>query len=192
MEEQNFDSREVKRLIETWKELYQGVYVSEVNDIHFVWRGLSRLEYKKAMEHYQDDYDRSEYVCRLCVLDPIDVDYENEIYAGVPEALAAQILYESGFGTDTSKFTMLLNKCESEMHSFDNQISCVIVEAFPRLDIEEVEGWSLEKTLWHYSRAKWILQNFRGLEITQESAQPGIDGMKIQGDISDFPELRKR
>lgn len=188
LQEQLLDD-EAKRQLEIWKEQYQAVWLTEINDIYFVWRGLTRAEYRKALEYYPDDFERSEYVCRLCVLDPVDVDYSADIYAGVPETLAEDILKESGFLSDSTKIEELIAKHEQEMQSFQNQISCIIVAAFPALNIEDVENWSLEKTIWHYSRATWILKEIKGVALVPaEETDP--NGVQIQGDASDFPELR--
>jgi hypothetical protein len=165
------DEREAKLQMEKWKDQYQAVFATEINDIWFVWRELSRAEYKKAMEYYEDDYDRAEYVSRMCVLDPEGFDFSDEEYAGIPEVLVQNILQESGFAEGTNKLKQLMNKYEQEMQSFENQISCVIVECFPHLNIETVENWSMEKTLWYFSRAKWMLETLRGVTLTQEKQE---------------------
>lgn len=159
---------EMKFQMEEWKDKHQAVFASEINDIWFVWRGLSRAEFKKAMEYYDDDHDRAEYVCRLCVLDPVGFDFTDDEYAGIPEILVQNILRESGFSEGTTKLSELMGKYEQEMQSFENQISCVISECFPHLDIEEIENWSMEKTIWYFSRAKWMLETLRGVTLTQE------------------------
>lgn len=159
---------EVKLRVEKWKDQHQAVYMSEVNDIYFIWRTLSRGEFKKASEYYETDEERVEYVCRMCVLDPEVYDYSQEAYAGIPEVLSKQILEQSGFGNDPSIVKDLMTKYEKEMQSFEHQISCVIVECFPKFSLEEVENWSMEKTIYYYSRAKWMLENLRGVEIKNE------------------------
>lgn len=161
-------TQEVKDQIRKWKEAYQGVYITEVSDVVFIWRGLTRAEYRKALELYDDDYERAEFVCETCVLDPADVSYSNEIYAGIPETLAENILRESGFDSDGAKYKELTRHYDQEMNRLDNQISCVIAEAFPYYRIEEIDNWSLEKTLLYFSRAKWILRELRSVELTEE------------------------
>jgi hypothetical protein len=162
---------QAKIQMEKWKDEYQEVFATEVNDIWFVWRELSRAEFKKAVAYYEDDYDRAEYVSRLCVLDPEGFDFTDNEYAGIPEVLVQEILRESGFAEGTNKLNQLMNTYDKEMQSFENQISCVIVECFPYLDIEEVENWSMEKTLRYFSRAKWMLETLRGVPLTQEKQE---------------------
>lgn len=159
---------EIQLQIEEWKDMYQAVFVAEINEIWFVFRGLSRAEFNKAMEYYTDDYDRAEYVCRLCVLDPEEFDYTNDDYAGIPETLAQMILKESGFVEGGNQIKATLQKYDQEMESFEHQLACVIAEVYPKFSLEEIGQWSMEKTLWHFSRAKWTLKTLRGIDLQQE------------------------
>ena len=118
--------------------------------------------------------------------------------AGVIQTLSMQILQESGFGNvSTGKIQALMDKYDSEMYSFQHQVSCIITEAFPDLNIEDVENWPLEKTIWYYSRAKYKLEQLRGVEIVQEEAVASTNIQKpgaqiTSGDMGDFPELREQ
>lgn len=166
--------QEMNRQLEAWREEYTAVYVTEIEDIQIVWRGLSRSEYRKVMESYEDEHERAEYVCRICVLNPIIDDWSNDIYAGVPDVLTQNILRESGFSNDSTKIDELMEQYDAEMRSFDNQVSCIIKEAFQDIPLEEIENWQIEKTLWYYSRAKWTLQQFRGITLEKEEQVPGV------------------
>lgn len=186
--------REIKMQLEEWRELYDDVYITEFEEgSTFIWRCLTHKEFKKAMDYFEDPYDRAEYVCRACVLDPVGVDYEDDMLAGIPETLTDNILQVSGFSGDTTEMESLMNQYDAEMNTFSNQISCVIVEAFPQLSIEEVESWSLKKMLWYHSRAQWILKTLRGIELTRDDQSIGgnvaPDGTVVKGDPRDFPEL---
>lgn len=186
---------EIKKQIEGWKDKYGSIYMTEFEDEStFIWRALSKREFDKATEYYEDIYDRAEYVCRLCVLDPpvSEIDYGNDMIAGIPEVLTENILKQSGFAGNGETVSSLVAKYEAEMTTFDNQIACIVVEAFHNLDIETVESWPLEKMLWHYSRAKWILETLRGIELVREEGPQGNvapDGTVVKGDPRDFPEL---
>lgn len=162
------EQRAFEQQLEQWRKEYFSIYMTEVSDIHFVWRGLSRTEFRVAMDMYEDDYDRAEYVCSLCVLEPIIEDYSAEIYGGIPETLAELILEESGFTKDANKLNQLMKIHQREMMSFENQVSCIIKEVFNEYTIEEIENWTLEKTMWYYSRAEWTLKNLRGIELEME------------------------
>jgi hypothetical protein len=170
-----------KRQLKEWRDMYGPIFPVTVEDREFYCREISRREYKDITERYEDAYEQEEELCRLCVLFPKDPDF-NGLYAGLPTALAAEILKESGFG-DSPKVMELVNKYRNEMNDFLNQVSCIIHEAFPILDLEEIEGWSLEKTLWYLSRAEWKLKQFRGIGPQEE------DQGDTEGDPADFPEL---
>ena len=164
-----------KRQIEKWKDEYYGaVYVTEIEDDAFVWRGLTKAEFKKAQEYYDDDYDRAEYVCRQCVLYPEIDDWGLEIYAGIPEVLTEHILRESGFTLTPKEVDQKILEYEKQMQTFDNQITCIIKEAFPDISLEEIENWQFEKVMWYYSRAKWTIENLRGIKLEREELTPGM------------------
>jgi len=171
-EEKQQIKEELDRKIREWKEKYHAIYMTEVKGIVFIWRGLSLSEFRKANEWFDDDYERAEYVCKQCVLEPIIEDYSDEIYAGIPEVLTENILRESGFTSDTKKLDLMIQQYEAQMTTFDNQIACIIKEAFPEYTIEEIESWTMEKMLWHYARAKWMLENLRGVMINREEVTP--------------------
>lgn len=171
--------QEFKLQLEQWREQYHAIYISEINDIEFIWRGLSRAEYRKAIEWYDDDYERAEYVCRLCILDPEVIDWASEIPAGIPETLTQHILEESGFTETSRKVIELRNMYDAEMNKFENQVSCMIREVYDEFTLDEIENWPIEKTMWYFSRAKWVLTTLRGvaLEEEEESPFPGVPKM---------------
>lgn len=178
------------------KEKYWSIYKSEINGITFIWRELSRKEFNRVTRLFADPYDREEEVCRICVIEPVSFDFEN-CPAGIPTTLCNHILIESGFGPPTGKLDRVLTQFREEMQDFRNQVSCIIHEAFPTLDIEEIEDWSFEKTLWYFSRAEYKL-SLRGIQLVNRQEENGvqqnniqdINGINISGDLSDFPELK--
>ena len=54
------------------------------------------------------------------------------------------------------------------MYDLNNQIPCLINEAFPNFDIEDIENWDVERTSKYLSRAEWKLQNLRGMEFNYD------------------------
>ena len=191
------------------KEKYWNIYTSEILDYNFIWRELSRGEYNKVLRYFHDEYEREEEICKLCLIEPKEFDF-NECEAGVSTLLAIQIAQESGFSsTPTGKIDLILTQYRNDMQNFQNQVSCIIHEAFPTLDIEKIENWPLEKTLWYFSRAEYKL-SLRGIVLensSQETTAPtaptamahpmpsNLPGAQTSfdvtsGDAGDFPELR--
>jgi hypothetical protein len=168
MEYEELTEQEMRIQIEKWKDEYINIYMMDIDGIPFTFRTLSRIDYTKSLEYYDNDYDRAEYVCRIAVLDPIDIDYSDSIYAGVPEVLARQILEESGFLDGQNKVKELMFKYDQQMATFDSQLSCIIAHVFPQYKIEEIDRWPLEKTISYYCKAKWVLAELKGIELTTE------------------------
>lgn len=157
-----------KKQVELWYEQYGEIYTTEVNEILFVFRGTNQAELKRANKLYPDELERAEYICRMCVLEPHIEDYSLEIYAGIPDALCRIILDESGFSTDATKVNALLVEYEEQMNGVEARIPCIIKEVFQDIAFEEIENWPIEKTLYYYTRAKWILENLRGIQLVSD------------------------
>ena len=169
-----------KRQIEEWKDEYYGVvYVTEIGDISYIWRGLTKGEFQKANEYYSDEFERAEYVCRQCVLYPEIEDYSLEMYAGVPEVITADILRVSGFTMTSKEIDRVIFEKEQKMGTFDNQMACIIKEAFHDISLEEIDNWQFEKVIWYYARAKWTLESLRGVKLEREEVDPNT-GLPIQ------------
>lgn len=174
------------------KDKYWTIYKSVISGQEFIWRELSRNEYNKAVRYFPNSYEREEYVCNLCVIKPKNYDF-NSCLAGIPSTLVVQILQESGFSQEpTGKINSMIEHYIEEMSNFQHQISCIICEAFPSLNIEEVENWQLEKTIWYFSRAKYIIEKLRGISLMQENQEQQEGIIVTKGSHSDFPELRQQ
>lgn len=176
------------------KDKYWSIYKTEVYGYKFIWREISRKEYKRITRYHPNLYDQEDAICNLCIIEPEEFDFENCI-AGVATVLADHILKESGFSSEpTGKIDNTLTQYRGEMQDFQNQVSCIIHEAFPTLDIEDIEDWNLEKTLWYFSRAEYKL-SLRGIVLentTEKDSAPEKIPSKngLQGDVRDFPETR--
>jgi len=160
---------------------YESVYKTEICDETFIWRELTKDEFEKAKRFYPNEEEREEHVCRLCVISPVDYDYTN-CYAGIPTTMTILILKESGFMGDSSR--SMLNYYRSEAMNFEHQIAPMICAAFPKFDLDEINGWTVRKTLYYMSRAEWMLSTMHGVTLTNESQEQPID-------YDAFPELRK-
>lgn len=100
--ERLFENGPTKDMIENWKNQFGGdIYMTEYDSETFVWRPISRLEFKKIVnaEGNHDDFYREERVTELCVLWPENYSHDDIIdgKAGVPAVLADQIMNKSGF-----------------------------------------------------------------------------------------------
>lgn len=151
-----------------WHSMYGNIYSTEINEVVFFFRTLSKKELETAQELYTDDYNRTEYICKSCVIEPQIDDYALDIYAGIPEVLCREILAESGF-TDGQKVKIMIARWEQYMSNVENQLPLVIKEAFHDIPLEEIESWPMSKITEYYVKAKWVLENFRGINLVSEN-----------------------
>ena len=75
---------------------------------------------------------------------------------------------ENSYLSDIETRVAIMDYFRSEMFDFQEQVTCIINEAFPQYDIEEIENWGIERTAKYLSRAEWKLQNLRGLTMNEE------------------------
>lgn len=142
----------------------------EIEGTVFFYRSLGRAEWKKLIQNEElSELERQDIICQVCTLWPQDFDF-NECSAGLPDILCKKILQNSFLDSVESRKNVL-NYYRSEMFDLENQITCVINEAFPQFDIEEIEKWDIEKTTKYLSRAEWKLHNLRGLQFVDQSDQ---------------------
>lgn len=110
--------------------------------------------------------DKKDKIVQTCILIPEDFDVDDCV-AGIPEILYEQIIKNSLLESDYS-VNGAINYFRTEMFDLQNQITCIINEAFPQFDIEEIENWDIEQTAKYLSRAEWKLQNFRNFQFNEE------------------------
>lgn len=170
------DEMSFKMQVEEWYEQHGEIYFTEIEDAIFVYRGITQAEFKKAMKLYKDDHEREEYVCRMCVLEPVIDDYSLEMYAGYPTILCGQILEESGFTNDPTKIKTLEWEAKKEIQEHPQiQVQLIIKEAFQDISFEEIEGWPIEKVMSYYAKALWLLEHLRGIKITSEEEEQKME-----------------
>lgn len=158
------------RLLYEFKQQYRNVSLEEVNGEMFIFRSLGRLEYRRIIEDKSlENFEKEDYICKICLLYPQDYDFEN-CAAGTPMNLTKKIL-EFSFLDSLEIRDAIMSYYRAEMFDLENQITCLIHEAFPEFDIEDIEKWDVEKTSKYAANAEWILQNLRGVNMTAFSFQ---------------------
>lgn len=81
-----------------WREEFGEIYLSDIGDDTFIWRLLSRGEFKEIANKGAGPYEREEQYCALCTIWPENYDFlSGNGKAGVPSILAEEILTKSGF-----------------------------------------------------------------------------------------------
>lgn len=148
------------------KDEYTDVFMFQIENQVFLYRQLGRKDYKDLVELEITDYEKEEILCKTCVLYPENYDFD-ECDAGIPTHLAKAILKNSFLDSLESR-ELLIRVFRQEMYELDNQVTCLIHEAFPEYDIEEIETWDLQRTAKYLSRAEWILANLRGAVFSHD------------------------
>lgn len=156
-----------KEQLRIWHEIHGHIFMTEINEVIFFFRALTKKEMEIAQTVYKDDYERTEYICKACVIEPLIDDYSLDIFAGIPEILCRVILEESGY-TDAQKVKIMIAKWEKYMENVENQLPLVIKEAFQEIPLNEIESWPMSKMTEHYVKAKWVLENLRGLQLVSQ------------------------
>lgn len=179
-------------LINDLQEKYTSVYWNTIDGQVYIYRPLGRLEYRELISSDADALEKEDAVCEACILHPKNIDFD-ECPAGLPSQLFNLILKNSFLDSIDSK-KLIVAYHRKEMEQFDNQITCIINEAFPNIDIEEIENWDMAKTAKYLSRAEWKLNVLRQIPIdydisdqlmenewyTQHSAKEDIDEDNVE------------
>ena len=189
---------DIYELIMEFKKHYRNVFVYQVDEQVFIYRTLSRKEYKDILNDDRfNDFEKEEIICDTCLLypDPNTFDW-NDVDAGIPTELMKQIRKNSYLDGKNSRKN-ILQYYRSEMFDIDNQIICVINEAFPQYDIEEIEDWDVDKMTKYLTRAEWKLTNLRGLEFREpkgeifddDDREASVEMERDQGFEDEVPEV---
>lgn len=155
---------DITELFFEYKQKYRNVFMFKADEQIFIYRTLGRAEYKKiSRDENFDNIEKEDLICQVCTLFPDGYDFDN-CDAGIPSALAQEIIKNSYLENETKR-RRITDSYRNEMWDLDNQITCIINEAFPQFDIEEIEEWDVEKTIKYLTRAEWKLHNLRGIPM---------------------------
>lgn len=160
--------------------------ITSIKDKHFIWRPLTREEYRQVRSLGLDPGREEELICGLCVLWPENYPWHNPEKAGYPTAVCNDILIYSGFlGWQDTK--NLLASYESELQDFDHMMDAVIAAAFPSIRPDEPRMWTMRKALWVFSRAKWVLENIYGRRVVIKDPTTPQTGIPAQHQAKSSP-----
>lgn len=135
-----------------------------LEDEDFIYRIIGRHEYKKILHNPNlSDLEIEDLICKACVLYPADYDFDS-CSAGIPSHLCKEILANS-FLDDIEATLRLLRHYQDEMEELENQMICIISEAFPNYTLEEIESWNNLKFCKMFSRAEWKFNNLKNAEL---------------------------
>lgn len=152
-------------LVRNLSSQYENIFMTNIDDYIFIYKPLSRKDYKNIMQNINtDDIEKEDEVCKATILYPENIDWD-EIDAGIPTTLFEEIMTNSFMNDkDPDSVANLIEAYREEMELLDTQMTCIISEAFPNYKLEEIEEWDMIKFCKMYSRAEWKLKNFRNMD----------------------------
>lgn len=154
---------------------YRNIFWTIFEGEAYIYKALGRRDFKKIVSNESLSIeDKKDEIIKACIVYPEDFDIDDCI-AGVINVLYSKIIEISYLDNEESR-TNVIEYYRQDMYSLDNQITCLINEAFPNFDIEEIENWDLERTAKYLSRAEYKLQNFRGFEFNEAYFQGTAPG----------------
>lgn len=159
--------KDFDELIKDFLDEYKNIFFEDIGGITFIYKPLGRKAYKDMMSNNNlTDLDREDLICMESVLYPLD--YNPDDYdAGIPSQLYQKILINS-FLSGPNDMISLLEACREEVEQLDIQMSCIISEAFPVYEMDEIEEWDMIKFCRMFAKAEWKLNNLRSLELNQD------------------------
>lgn len=161
------ERQDLQDAIDKWKKIHDRVASTTIDSQVFIYRSITRYEFRRIMAMELDDTEKEDLICELGLLYPIDYDL-NGCKAGYITGLAKKIM-ELSYLQDPDTTTNLLASFREEMLDIDNQIDCIIKEAFPEFDLEDLPHWTIRQAYYYLSRAEWILGNLRGVQTIAQT-----------------------
>lgn len=183
-------NEQLNLIIKELKVKFGEVFMVEAEDEIFLFRLLTRQEYKEILMIADNKDIAEELICQLAVVYPQGLNF-SQGSAGLPPLIAPQIVNESGFG-DMQKSHIYFENYRSRMNMFEMQAEAAIQAAFPSITEEEMQEWTVEKLMRTLAKAEWILKNVKGYPIeftNQEEESEGEEEPPTMKDIGN--ELRQ-
>ena len=155
--------RDITDIFFDFQDKYRNVFIVEIEDEYFIYRPLGRREWCNICDNKElTQFEREELVCGLCTLYPENYDF-GDCVAGIPSKLNNEIMKRSYLSLDD--MINMISYYRQETNTINSNITCIINEAFPNFDIEEIENWDMDKTIKYFTRAEWKLINLRQIPI---------------------------
>jgi hypothetical protein len=187
------DSKVDVTLLNYYKDLYSGhkiIYVRFL-DTDFIFRTLTRKEYKYIMQSESNQMDIEDSICNTCCIYPEDYEFKTCGFAGLNEYAADVIETVSGL----RDIQHPLNEYR-QIKEFSNlEIQCMdLIKAFiPEYTYEEMEEWTWSKLMYMTVRAEKVAE-LKGFDWhIQDMSEEYLEEMsKINSDNKEFlKELRE-
>lgn len=164
-----------EQMLQHWKDIYGDIYLANIDDNEFVYRLIGYQEYLSLENRGLDTLALDEAICRLCILDPVIEDWEEEIYGGYSSSLGQLIREESLITPREDGSSDLKALIQQESHRVETtfllQIPLIIKRSFPEYEIEAIQEMDLPQQIDLYTKSIWMLKTFEDITMTFDEPQ---------------------
>lgn len=159
--------KDFDELIKDFLNEHKNIFFADIGGITFIYKPLGRRAYKDIINNPNlTDLDREDLICMETILYPLN--YNPDDYdAGIPSQLYEEILINS-YLSKSDDMVVLLEACREEVEQLDIQMSCIISEAFPVYEMDEIEEWDMIKFCRMFAKAEWKLNNMRNITLNSD------------------------
>lgn len=159
----NKQSIDLDLLIEETFQKYSAVFFSEIEGQLYSYRPLGRKEYKDIVTNENlDEWDKQDAIVKAALIYPTDFNLD-DCPAGIPDKLCQDIIEKSCLDPESMLYLLHMNRQEAEQ--LGSEMACIIAEAFPNYNLDEIESWNNFKFMKVYAQAEWVLKNIRGVQF---------------------------
>ncbi|WDI05123.1 hypothetical protein PUW25_25280 (plasmid) [Paenibacillus urinalis] len=94
-----FEGGPTRRIVEEWKKEHKRIYFTPFSDGVYIWRTLTRPEYRNIIENKDlNTMDREDHMTSTCLLHPrMTLEEVRSDSAGRPSVLSEMIMSQSAF-----------------------------------------------------------------------------------------------
>lgn len=174
-------------LLNYYKDLYSGhkiIYVRFL-DTDFIFRTLTRKEYKYIYKSHGDRHDIEDAICNTACIYPEEYDFDTCGFAGLNEYVAYLIEELSGF----KDIQDILEDYRQAKEHTNLEIQCMdLIKAFiPEYTYEEMEEWTWQKLMYMTARAEKIAE-LKGFDwhIQDQTEEYSEEMSKINSNNEEF------
>ena len=159
----NKQSIDLDLLIEETLQKYSAVFFSEIEGQLYSYRPLGRKEYKDIVTNENlNEWDKQDAIVKAALIYPTDFNLD-DCPAGIPDKLCQDIIEKSCLDPESMLYLLHMNRQEAEQ--LGSEMACIIAEAFPNYNLDEIESWNIFKFMKVYAQAEWVLKNIRGVQF---------------------------
>lgn len=128
-----------------------------VEDQEFIFRSLTREEYREIISIITTDLEFEDAVCQCTLVYPNEYDFAESYLPGLSTNITSQIVQMSHIN-NVDGILSVYEVEKNNLINFDEQCFILIKTAFPEFDYNDIRKWSWKKIMQFVARAEIILK----------------------------------